>query len=203
MEVLKQLRKRFENVNNSVSRWAVGLMFLFMVAAPIELEAQSGLKISSLSEVTDTAKEGADTILDVAKYILAAVLGIALVFVIYSLATNNPHAKEYLLGWIIAVVVIMGKINKPIKFFGLSSGQFGIFMLIVAITIIVCIFKQLHPLVITLLLSGIVFLSGLLFNTLKKEHKAGNPDFLTGLSVRSATPRKIVDKKKIFNFILN
>ena len=68
---------------------------------------------------------------------------------------------------------------------------------------IVCIFKQLHPLVITLLLSGIVFLSGLLFNTLKKEHKAGNPDFLTGLSVRSATPRKIVDKKKIFNFILN
>ena len=99
MEVLKQLRKRFENVNNSVSRWAVGLMFLFMVAAPIELEAQSGLKISSLSEVTDTAKEGADTILDVAKYILAAV--------IYSLATNNPHAKEYLLGWIIAVVVIM------------------------------------------------------------------------------------------------
>lgn len=107
MEVLKQLRKRFENVNNSVSRWAVDLMFLFMVAAPIELEAQSGLKISSLSEVTDTAKEGADTILDVAKYILAAVLGIALVFVIYSLATNNPHAKEYLLGWIIAVVVIM------------------------------------------------------------------------------------------------
>ena len=71
----------------------------------------------------------------------------------------------------------MRKINKPIKFFGLSSGQFGIFMLIVAITIIVCIFKQLHPLVITLLLSGIVFLSGLLFNTLKKEHKAGNPDF--------------------------
>ena len=107
MEVLKQLRKRFENVNNSVSRWAVGLMFLFMVAAQIELEAQSGLKISSLSEVTDTAKEGADTILDVAKYILAAVLGIALVFVINSLATNNPHAKEYLLGWIIAVVVIM------------------------------------------------------------------------------------------------
>ena len=107
MEVLKQLRKRFENVNNSVSRWAVGLMFLPPIEATIDLEAQSGLMISCLSEVTDTAKEGADTILDVAKYILAAVLGIALVFVIYSLATNNPHAKEYLLGWIIAVVVIM------------------------------------------------------------------------------------------------
>lgn len=85
----------------------------------------------------------------------------------------------------------------------MSSGQFGIFMLVVAITIIVCIFKRLHPLVITVVLSGIVFLSGLLFSRLKKEHKAGNPDFLTGISVRSATPRKIVDKKKIFNFILN
>lgn len=52
-------------------------------------------------------QEGSDTILNIAKYVLAAVLGIALVFVIYSLATNNPHAKEYLLGWIIAVAVIM------------------------------------------------------------------------------------------------
>lgn len=97
----------------------------------------------------------------------------------------------------------MRKINKPIKFFGLSSGQFGIFMLFVAICIIVFIFKQIHPLIISLVLSGIGVLSGMLFNTLKKEHKAGNPDYLTGLSVRSATPRKIVDKNKIFKFILN
>lgn len=97
----------------------------------------------------------------------------------------------------------MRKINKPIKFFGLSSGQFGIFMLFVAICIIVFIFKQIHPLIISLVLSGIGVLSGRLFNTLKKEHKAGNPDYLTGLSVRSATPRKIVDKNKIFKFILN
>ena len=39
----------------------------------------------------------------------------------------------------------MRKINKPIKFFGLSSGQFAIFMLLTAIIIIVSIFKQLHP----------------------------------------------------------
>lgn len=97
----------------------------------------------------------------------------------------------------------MRKINKPIKFFGLSSGQFGLFMLFVAITIIVFIFKQIHPLIITMALCAIGVLSGMLFNTLKKEHKAGNPDYLTGLSVRSATPKKIVDKNKIFKFILN
>lgn len=107
MNAVKQLRNKLVNVNCRMSKWVISLMFLFMITVPVEMEAQSGLKISSLSEVTDTAKEGADTILDVAKYILAAVLGIALVFVIYSLATNNPHAKEYLLGWIIAVVVIM------------------------------------------------------------------------------------------------
>lgn len=107
MNAVKQLRNKLVNVNCRLSKWVISLMFLFMITAPVEMKAQSGLKISSLSEVTDTAKEGADTILDVAKYILAAVLGIALVFVIYSLATNNPHAKEYLLGWIIAVVVIM------------------------------------------------------------------------------------------------
>lgn len=107
MNAVKQLRNKLVNVNCRLSKWMISLMFLFMITVPVEIEAQSGLKISSLSEVTDTAKEGADTILDVAKYILAAVLGIALVFVIYSLATNNPHAKEYLLGWIIAVVVIM------------------------------------------------------------------------------------------------
>ena len=72
----------------------------------------------------------------------------------------------------------MRKINKPIKFFGLSSGQFAIFMLLTAIIIIVSIFKQLHPILIIGIISAILFLSGLLFQTLKKEHKAGNPDYL-------------------------
>lgn len=82
----------------------------------------------------------------------------------------------------------MRKINKPIKFFGLSSGQFAIFMLLTAIIIIVSIFKQLHPILIIGIISAILFLSGLLFQTLKKEHKAGNPDYLTGLRIKNATP---------------
>ena len=85
----------------------------------------------------------------------------------------------------------MRKINKPIKFFGLSSGQFAIFMLLTAIIIIVSIFKQLHPILIIGIISAILFLSGLLFQTLKKEHKAGNPDYLTGLRIKNATPRHI------------
>ena len=90
----------------------------------------------------------------------------------------------------------MRKINKPIKFFGLSSGQFAIFMLLTALTVIVSIFKQLHPLIVI----GII--SGILFKTLKKEHKAGNPDYLTSVRIKSATPRQITDKRHIFKFIL-
>ena len=52
----------------------------------------------------------------------------------------------------------MRKINKPIKFFGLSSGQFAIFMLLTAIIIIVSIFKQLHPILIIGIISAILFL---------------------------------------------
>lgn len=108
MKTLERTQERVRNFVNQHSRAIFTLLVFFMLLGTAQVvEAQSGLKISSLSEVTDKAKEGADTILDVAKYILAAVLGIALVFVIYLLATNNPHAKEYLLGWIIAVVVIM------------------------------------------------------------------------------------------------
>ena len=63
---------------NQHSRAIFTLLVFFMLLGTAQVvEAQSGLKISSLSEVTDKAKEGADTILDVAKYILAAVLGIA------------------------------------------------------------------------------------------------------------------------------
>lgn len=79
----------------------------------------------------------------------------------------------------------MRKINKPIKFFGLSSGQFAVFMLVVALIIIFSIFKQLHPVFIIGIVSGILGLSGMLFGTLKKEHKAGNPDYNWSCKSRS------------------
>lgn len=108
MKTIEKTKKMMSTVFKRYSKSIFTFLVLFLLLSTTEvIEAQSGLKINSLSEVTDTAKEGADTILDVAKYVLAAVLGISLIFVIYSLATNNPHAKEYLLGWIIAVVVIM------------------------------------------------------------------------------------------------
>lgn len=94
------------------------------------------------------------------------------------------------------------KINRPIKFFGLSSGQFGVYMLAIAVIIVVCIFKRLHPLIIVGMIGVIYFASNFLFKILNREHKAGNPDYLSGLSIKTVTPPIIIDKHKIFNLIL-
>ena len=41
---------------------------------------------------------------NIAKYGIGGVFAVALVFVIYSIATNQPHAKEYGVGWIVAFI---------------------------------------------------------------------------------------------------
>ena len=96
----------------------------------------------------------------------------------------------------------MRKVNRPIRFFGLSSGQFGLFMLANALIIIVFVFKHVHPIIVISVMGAIFFGSGVLFKNLKREHKAGNPNYLSSLSIKSATPKKIVDKHKVFNFIM-
>lgn len=78
-------------------------MFLFVP----DMAAQGGVKIQDLSEIQQQAEEGSDTLLSIAKYAIGTVLGIGLVFVAYSLITNNPRAKEYVIGWFIAVVITL------------------------------------------------------------------------------------------------
>lgn len=96
----------------------------------------------------------------------------------------------------------LSKINKPIKFFGLTSIQFGLLMLSYALVIVICVFAHLHPLIVVVIISIMAFVSGILFKNLSKEHKAGNPDYLTSISVKSVTPTKIVDKHRVFKFIM-
>lgn len=94
------------------------------------------------------------------------------------------------------------KLNRPIKFWGLSSGQFGLFCLAIALIIIVCIFLRLPSIITVMIIGAIAFLSNLFFKNLIREHKAGNPDYSTSQTVKTATPRKIIDRYKVFNLIL-
>ncbi len=65
--------------------------------------AQGGIKVNSLTDLESKTKEGVDSIVNMTKYAIGGVLGVALVFVIYAIASNQPHAKEYAIGWVIAV----------------------------------------------------------------------------------------------------
>lgn len=85
----------------------LGLVLLTSIIFPEVVDAQGGLKISSLTDVEEKAKEGSDTIVNIGKYVLAAVLVVTLVYVIYAVSSNQPHAKEMAFGWIIAVIIIM------------------------------------------------------------------------------------------------
>jgi hypothetical protein len=78
---------------------------VFTLLLPVRSYAQ--IKITSLSEIEGKAKEGADTIINIAKYAIGAVLFLALIFVIYAIATNKQNAREYAIGWVIALVVYL------------------------------------------------------------------------------------------------
>ncbi|MDR1368814.1 MAG: hypothetical protein LBJ72_01620 [Dysgonamonadaceae bacterium] len=82
------------------------LLFVLPIAVGTYVEAQ-GLKINSVADVEAKAQESTDSIINIAKYVVSSALAIALIFVVYAMATSNPHAKEYLIGWVVAVVVVI------------------------------------------------------------------------------------------------
>lgn len=103
----------FKSTKRFVGRYkmlfmALGLYMLTSVVIPEVTYAQtSSLKITDLGEVEEKVKQGSDTVSNVAKYIVGAILALGLAFVIWALATNNPHSKDYAIGWGIAVVVVL------------------------------------------------------------------------------------------------
>lgn len=99
-------------------------------------------------------------------------------------------------------MITLGRINRPIRFFGLSTWQFCGYVLAIILSLLVSIFLSIHPIVIAVVVIGIIYLSSVLFSTLMKEHKAGNPDYLSGISIKRITPEKIVDKHHVFKHIL-
>lgn len=93
------------------------------------------------------------------------------------------------------------RINKPIKFWGLSSMQAGLYILICAALIIIMVFIRIHPILIAAVAAAMILFTKVAFQKFIKEHKAGNPDYLNGLNVKSVTPKQITDKSQIFKLI--
>ncbi|MBP5449013.1 MAG: hypothetical protein J6Y01_02745 [Spirochaetales bacterium] len=93
------------------------------------------------------------------------------------------------------------KMNRPIKFFGLSSLQFLLLTVVGMVVIIVMIFQRLPTLVIVGVVVAVIVGFTAAVGKLNQEYKKGNPDYITSQSIKGATPKKIIDKHKFFNLI--
>ena len=90
------------------------------------------------------------------------------------------------------------KLNRPIRFWGLSPIQFTIIASGGVIILMLLVFKQVHPIITISAIAAMIFIFTLLFTRLKEHHKKGNPNYIQGLSVKSSTPKRIIDKRRVF-----
>lgn len=64
-------------------------------------------QISDMNSLKTEITSGADFFKSTAKIVLSAVAIVALIGVVYMVATNNPRAKEAVIGWFVAVILII------------------------------------------------------------------------------------------------
>lgn len=76
---------------------------MLTVFMPADLVAQP--KIKNINEISGEVKSASTAIGDMAKYIIGAVLFIALIGVIYMVASSHPKSKEAVIGWIAAIII--------------------------------------------------------------------------------------------------
>lgn len=97
---------------------------------------------------------------------------------------------------------VLLKVNKPIRFFGLSPVQFTIIALSGAIIILILLFKGVNPFIMIIALFIIVIVAVWILAKLRAATKKGNPDFIKSYFIKSNTPKKIVDRNRYFKHII-
>lgn len=98
----KNLMKKLKSIIAAKLLVLFGVMFLTF-AMPNESFGQ--VKIKSITEMDGQIKSASTALKDWSKYIIGAVLLIALIGVIYMVATSHPKSKEAVIGWIVAIVI--------------------------------------------------------------------------------------------------
>jgi Phage Coat protein B. len=94
-----------KNVFRMKAFWLLS-MFLVLNFSPVVVSSfAQAPKVQSITEVESKVKDSATSMITMAKYIIGAVLIIALIGVIYAVASNHPKSKEFVIGWVVAVVV--------------------------------------------------------------------------------------------------
>lgn len=94
------------------------------------------------------------------------------------------------------------KLNRPIKFFGLSSLQFLSVCVSGAIIIVIEIFASCSPIIIVLTIFFLVVTFTYVFAKMRLAYKNGNNNYIESKLVKDHTPLKIIDKNCFFKYIL-
>jgi hypothetical protein len=94
--------------------------------------------------------------------------------------------------------------NKPMKFMGLSSTQLFITAGSFGFVMVICISVLKVSVLVPFFIDSVFFVPVYFISKkLAKEHKKGNSTYLGSYLAFTSTPKKIIDKNKIFSFIVN
>lgn len=94
------------------------------------------------------------------------------------------------------------KMNKPIRFFGLSSLQVIVLFVCVTASILFLMMAGLNLMITLLIFGGECYGISILATKLNTAHKKGTPDFFGAYSTFKYTPRKITDQNFLFKFLI-
>ncbi len=94
------------------------------------------------------------------------------------------------------------KMNKPIRFFGLSSMQAIVLFVFVLVSVLVMLMSGINFLVMLVIVGGEIYGISILMKKLSLANKKGTPDFFGAYTTFNATPRKITDTNFIFSFLI-
>jgi len=95
------------------------------------------------------------------------------------------------------------KMNKPIRFFGLSSLQAIILFICILVSVLGMLMSGVNFLVMLLVFSCEIYGLSLVLKKLIIANKKGTPDFLGAYTTLKYTPKKITDSNFLFSFLIN
>ena len=84
--------------------WILSMVLILNLYPAIQSFGQAP-KATDINGVQTAVQNSATSMIQMAKYIIGAVLFIALIGVVYMVASNHPKSKEAIIGWVVALVV--------------------------------------------------------------------------------------------------
>jgi len=94
------------------------------------------------------------------------------------------------------------KMNKPIRFYGLSSYHAIILFIFVTVSILFLLMRGLGFTLTLIMFGAECYAISIVATKFNRAYKNGTPDYLGALITFRNTPRKITDRNFLFRFLI-